>query len=68
MLDVIRALADEGMTMLIVSHEMAFVGEISDRAVFMADGLVVETGTPSEIFDRPQMPRTRDFVRKILRH
>ncbi|MBS0558576.1 MAG: amino acid ABC transporter ATP-binding protein [Proteobacteria bacterium] len=67
-LDVIRGLANDGMTMLIVSHEMAFVREISDRVVFMADGLVVETGTPTEIFDHPQMPRTRDFVGKILRH
>jgi polar amino acid transport system ATP-binding protein len=67
-LDAIRGLADEGITMLIVSHEMAFVRELSDRVVMMADGRVVETGPPSQIFDNPQTRRCRDFVGKILRH
>ena len=67
-LDVIRLLAAEGMTMFIVSHEMAFVREVSSKVVFMADGHVVESGTPGQIFDRPQQSRTREFVGKILRH
>ena len=67
-LDVIRGLAAEGMTMLIVSHEMGFVREVSSRVVFMADGRVVEEGTPTTIFDQPTRRRTRDFVGKILRH
>ena len=67
-LESIRVLAREGMTMLIVSHEMAFVREISSRVVFMADGKVVETGTPREIFETPTAARTQDFIGKILRH
>ena len=67
-LDVIRLLAAEGMTMFIVSHEMAFVRELSSKVVFMADGRVVESGTPRQIFDDPQQPRTQEFVGKILRH
>ncbi|MEM6486750.1 MAG: amino acid ABC transporter ATP-binding protein [Pseudomonadota bacterium] len=67
-LDSIRALAAEGMTMLIVSHEMGFVREISSKLVFMADGRVVETGPPAQVFDAPRAQRTRDFVSKILRH
>ncbi|GAB4283328.1 MAG: amino acid ABC transporter ATP-binding protein [Roseovarius sp.] len=67
-LDTIRLLAREGMTMLIVSHEMGFIREISARVAFMAEGRVVELGTPAEIFDNPKEERTRDFVGKILRH
>jgi polar amino acid transport system ATP-binding protein len=67
-LDTIRVLASEGMTMLIVSHEMAFVREISSKVVFMADGKVVEVGPPSQIFDAPQTERCADFVSRILRH
>ncbi|MBL8669586.1 MAG: amino acid ABC transporter ATP-binding protein [Alphaproteobacteria bacterium] len=67
-LDAIRLLARDGMTMLIVSHEMAFVREVSRQVVFMADGRVVETGAPRAIFDAPVEARTRDFVSKILRH
>jgi len=67
-LDVVRLLAAEGMTMFFVSHEMAFVREVSSRVVFMADGQVVESGTPAQIFDAPRKPRTREFVGKILRH
>jgi len=67
-LDTIRVLAAEGMTMLIVSHEMGFVREISSKVVFMADGKVVEVGPPSQIFDAPQTERCADFVRRILRH
>ncbi len=67
-LDTIRLLANDGMTMLIVSHEMAFVSEIASKVVFMADGRVVEVGPPKQIFDAPQTERCADFVRKILRH
>ena len=67
-LDTIRLLAKEGMTMLIVSHEMGFVREVSAKVVFMDAGRVVEEGAPAEIFDRPQEARTQEFVEKILRH
>jgi polar amino acid transport system ATP-binding protein len=67
-LDTIRLLADEGMTMLIVSHEMAFVREVASRVVFMDKGSVVETGSPEQLFDNPQTGRLRDFTAKILRH
>ena len=67
-LDTIRVLAAEGMTMLIVSHEVGFVREISSKVVFMADGKVVEVGPPQQIFDAPQTERCADFVRRILRH
>ena len=66
-LDAIRVLATEGMTMIVVSHEMGFVREVSSRVVMMDAGRVVETGTPEEIFDRPRTARAREFVGKILR-
>ena len=67
-LDAIRVLGAEGMTMLIVSHEMGFVREVSSKVVFMADGRVVESGAPQHIFDNPATPRAREFVAKIIRH
>ncbi len=67
-LDSIRSLAGEGMTMLIVSHEMAFVREISSKVVMMDNGQVVEVGSPRDIFDNPTTDRARDFFGKILRH
>lgn len=67
-LDTIRELASEGITMFIVSHEMSFVREVSSKVVFMAEGHVVESGTPQQIFTAPQHTRTREFVGKILRH
>ena len=67
-LDVIRLLAADGMTIFFVSHELAFVREVSSKVIFMADGNVVESGTPAQIFDAPQQPRTQEFVSKILRH
>ncbi len=67
-LDTIRLLAQDGMTMLIVSHEMAFVREVASKVVFMADGRVVEVGPPAQIFDAPETARCADFVRRILRH
>jgi polar amino acid transport system ATP-binding protein len=67
-LDTIRLLSAEGMTMLIVSHEMSFIREVSSKVAFLADGRVVETGDARQIFDEPREARTRDFVGKILRH
>jgi polar amino acid transport system ATP-binding protein len=67
-LDTIRILAKEGMTMLIISHEMAFVREVSSKVVFMDEGRVVEIAKPEEILDNPKTARARDFMAKILRH
>jgi len=67
-LDAIRGLAADGMTMLIVSHEMAFVREVASRVVIMDKGMVVEEGPPIQIFDSPRTDRAREFVGKILRH
>jgi polar amino acid transport system ATP-binding protein len=67
-LDTIRDLAKDGMTMLIVSHEMAFVREVASKVVLMDKGKVIEVGPPAEIFDRPRSERAREFVGKILRH
>jgi polar amino acid transport system ATP-binding protein len=67
-LDVIRALARDGMTMMIVSHEMAFVREVATRVVFLDGGRVVETGIPAKVLDAPDSPRVREFMGKILRH
>jgi len=65
-LDLMRSLAEEGMTMVIVTHEMGFAREVASRVVFMADGAIREDGTPSEIFDAPKDPRLQDFLRKVL--
>ena len=65
-LEVIRELATTGMTMVIVTHEMGFAKEVGKKIVFMADGKIVETGTPEEIFDNPQSPRLQDFLKKVL--
>jgi polar amino acid transport system ATP-binding protein len=67
-LDTVRLLAADGMTMFIVSHEMSFVHEVSTKVVFMDGGHVIEAGDPRQIFDQPQESRTREFVGKILRH
>ncbi len=67
-LDAIRDLARDGMTMLIVSHEMGFVREIANTVIMMDKGQVVESGKPADIFDNPRTDRLRDFVGKILRH
>jgi polar amino acid transport system ATP-binding protein len=67
-LDSVSLLAREGMTMLIVSHEMAFVRQVSTRVVFMDEGKMVEMGPPGEILDRPKTERAREFMAKILRH
>ena len=67
-LDTVRVLASEGMTMIIVSHEMGFVREIAGTVVFMADGKIVEVGPPKQIFEAPKIDRTREFVGRILSH
>ena len=61
-LEVIRLLAEDHMTMVIVTHEMSFARAISNRIIFMADGYIVEEGTPEQIFDRPAQERTRQFL------
>jgi ABC-type polar amino acid transport system ATPase subunit len=67
-LDVMKDLAREGMTMLVVTHEMGFAKEVGDRLIFMDDGLIVEEGPPEEIFSNPKSPRAIDFFSKILSH
>ena len=65
-LEVMKHLAYEGMTMVVVTHEMGFAREVGDRVLFMDGGLILEEGTPEEIFGNPQNPRTRDFLDKVL--
>ena len=65
-LQVIRDLAAEGMTMVLVTHEMGFAKEIGDRVVFMADGVVCESGKPADLFGNPQQARTKEFLSKVL--
>ena len=65
-LDVIKELANEGMTMVVVTHEKGFAREVADRVVFMAEGEIVEVGTPKDIFDNPQEERTKKFLSQIL--
>ncbi|WP_178195612.1 amino acid ABC transporter ATP-binding protein [Ligilactobacillus sp. Marseille-Q7487] len=65
-LEVMKALAKDGMTMVVVTHEMGFAKEVADRVVFMADGYVVEEGTPQEVFDNPQHERTKAFLNKVI--
>jgi ABC-type polar amino acid transport system ATPase subunit len=65
-LDVMKQLAQEGRTMLVVTHEMGFAREVGDRVVFMDEGLIVEQGPPQEVFSHPQEARTKEFLSKIL--
>ena len=65
-LDVMKQLANEGMTMVVVTHEMGFAREVADRVLFMDEGVIVEEGTPEQIFSNPQNPRTKDFLNKVL--
>ena len=65
-LEVMRELARDGMTMIVVTHEMGFAREVADRVLFMDSGRVLEEGTPGEIFSNPQHPRTKDFLNKVL--
>jgi len=65
-LDVMKKLASEGMTMIVVSHEMGFAREVGNRILFMDDGKIAEDGTPQQIFNNPQNPRTKEFLSKVL--
>ena len=65
-LDVIRGLKDSGMTMLIATHEMGFARDVADRVLFLDAGVILEEGTPSDIFRNPQQPRTREFLQRIV--
>ena len=65
-LDVMKGLAHAGMTMVVVTHEMGFAREVGNRVLFMADGKLLEEGTPGQVFDNPQNPRLKDFLAKVL--
>ena len=65
-LEVMKALAREGMTMVVVTHEMGFAREVGDRVIFMDGGQILEEGTPDQIFNHPQNPRTQEFLSKLL--
>lgn len=65
-LQVMKSLANQGMTMVVVTHEMGFAREVADRVIFMADGVIVEEGTPKDIFECPQDPRLRQFLKAVL--
>lgn len=66
-LDVMKTLAQDGMTMVVVTHEMGFAREVGSRVLFLADGKLVEEGSPKEIFENPQSPRLQDFLSKVLK-
>jgi polar amino acid transport system ATP-binding protein len=65
-LDVMRKLAQSGMTMIVVTHEIGFAREVADRVVFMDGGVVVEDGTPSQVIDKPKNDRTKAFINSVL--
>ena len=65
-LDVMKSLAKDGMTMIVVTHEMGFAKEVADKVIFMDGGYIVEQGTPDEVLNHPQMDRTKDFLSKVL--
>ena len=65
-LQVMKELAAEGMTMVVVTHEMGFARDVADRVLFMADGVIVEEGSPKEIFENPKEPRTQEFLKCVL--
>ena len=67
-LDVMIKLASENITMVVVTHEMGFARKVADRVVFMADGQIIEEGTPEHFFENPQNPRVKQFLGKILKH
>lgn len=67
-LDVMRGLADEGMTMVVVTHEMGFAKNVADRVIFMDQGEILEDAPPLEIFENPKNPRTKEFLDKVLNH
>ena len=65
-LEVMKALARDGMTMAVVTHEMGFAREVADRVIFVDQGLIIEEGTPEEIFGNPKSPRLKDFLSKVI--
>ncbi len=65
-LDVMKQLAVSGMTMVVVTHEMGFAREVGDRVLFMDEGIIMEEGTPAEVFGNPKSPRAQDFLKKVL--
>ncbi len=65
-LSVMQDLAASGMTMIVVTHEVGFAREVADQVVFMDDGVIVESGSPAQVIDDPQNPRTRDFFAKVI--
>ena len=65
-LDLMRSLAEDGMTMAVVTHEMGFAREVASRVIFMDGGAILEENTPNELFDHPQNPRTQAFLSKVL--
>lgn len=65
-LNVMRELAKEGMTMIVVTHEMGFAKQVSNRVIFMEDGLIAEEGNPEKIFDHPDNERTKEFLSKVV--
>jgi polar amino acid transport system ATP-binding protein len=65
-LSVMRQLADDGMTMMVVTHEMGFAREVADSVAFMEEGVILEQSCPDSFFDAPKMPRTREFLGQIL--
>ncbi len=67
-LDVMQELAEEGMTLIVVTHEMGFAREVADRVIFMDNGRIIESGTPEEIFEHPQSERLQDFLAKVIRN
>ena len=67
-LDVMQELAEEGMTMVVVTHEMGFARRVASRVLFMDDGRIAEEGPPQQLFDNPQNPRTKEFLSKVLTH
>ena len=67
-LNVMKDLAETGMTMIVVTHEMAFAKQVADRVIFMADGEIIEENSATELFENPQHPRTRDFLSKVLQY
>jgi polar amino acid transport system ATP-binding protein len=64
-LNVMRNLAEQGMTMLVVTHEMGFAKDVADRAIFIDNGIIVEEGAPRDLLSNPQQERTRDFLRRV---
>ena len=65
-LGVMKKLADDGMTMAVVTHEMGFAREVADRVLFIDEGIIMEEGTPEEVFGNPKSPRLKDFLSKVI--